>query len=401
MNRIWLILGLCLLTKVVQAQATSQQASNAAPTTRTEILLSDGKAANALAKWLDQLATAKPAEKESWWAKAMPVLAGTLCGGLISAAVSLIGLRMTAKREEQRDTATTAREEQLTTLRADFEKQKVQFSNQLESDLAKLRASLEEARDAAKDRRGAELEELRASLQITPQVFKARQERLEKFHAPLRALLQQSRGVTDKLCHHVYKLSINKKWPSEVNADPCEYAFLTNEEAAAKKRQGIHPPPEDGKQRDRRLRVWHSDQWNTFRMLDYMPWLISNRDCKVLVDQVMAIGRKQTEIISTYGGLAAVGQEPSPLFGEYLAHFAVLEATYNMPPGNPYPPESQKVGYYPRGMDAAIEQGYLAARNAVAEYEALAAAILTRWSARANPASPHGETNAAASANPL
>jgi hypothetical protein len=135
-------------------------------------------------------------------------------------------------------------------------------------------------------------------------------------------------------------------------------------------------------------------------MLDFMPWLKANRDCKILVDQIIAIGRKKTETISTYSGLAAVGQEPSPLLGEYLAHFAILDATYNNPPEVPPPPESQKVGYYPRGMDATIDQGYVAARKAVAEYESLAARILASWSAHPDAVRQNPEIFEAASAKP-
>lgn len=386
-----LISGLFCLVIHSQAQSPGQigtnapasQGTNAPSIERTEIAVSDGKVSDALVKWLDKLATSKPEEKETWWSKAAPMLAGTVIGGVISAAVTFLGLWMTGRREAQRDKETSTREEKLTNLRADLEKQKVQFLNQLEADLAKFRAGLDENRDAAKARRDEQLEELRANLEIAAQVFKNRQERLEKFHAPLRALLQQSRGVTDKLCYHVYRLSRNKKWPSASKPDLREYAFLTREEAESNKRDGVHPPPEDGKQRDRRLRVWDDNKWVTFRMLDFMSWLKDNPECRVLVDQILAIGRKKTAVISTYGGLAAVGQQPSPLFGEYLAHFAVLEAIYNNPPPEPALPESQKVGYYPRGMDAEIEGGYVQARAAVAEYESLAATILTRWSSRA------------------
>jgi hypothetical protein len=111
-------------------------------------------------------------------------------------------------------------------------------------------------------------------------------------------------------------------------------------------------------------------------MLDFMPWLLRNPSCKVLVDQIMSIGRKNTEIIRKYSGLAAAGQPPSAVFGEYLAHFAVLQTTYEAPPPDPYSPESQKVGYYPRDLDAEVEKGYKSACDAVVPFESLASSIV-------------------------
>jgi hypothetical protein len=95
----------------------------------------------------------------------------------------------------------------------------------------------------------------------------------------------------------------------------------------------------------------------------------------------MEIGAKKTEIIQTYSGLAAAGQNPSPVFGEYLAKHAVLKAKYETPPAEPYTRESQKVGYYPRGLDDEVEHGYNLARTAVQEFESLTAKVLTEITA--------------------
>jgi hypothetical protein len=376
MRVLLLLLGICLSSTLLYgqkpeaSQTPTVNALHAAPTenapaARAEVMVPESKLTDALTRWIEKLAQKK--SPESFWDKALPALLtliGTVVGGAITALVSLIGLRSTIRRDENREKETSKREEMLASLRAENEK-----------NLSTLREDWEKTRAEAAAKREERLEELKASLEITRELLKSRQERLEKFHSPLRALFQESRGVTDRLSYHVYRLSRDKKWPSGNEPDPREYAYLTDVEVREDKKLNLHPPPDD--KQDRRLRVRESERWRTFRTLDFMPWLKQNPECRALIDQIMEIGRKKTVIIQKYSGLAAADQNPSPVFGEYLAHYAVLKSIYDSPPAEPYAPGSQ-VGYYPRGLDQEVENGYDQARKAVGEFEVLAVNVISR-----------------------
>jgi hypothetical protein len=362
--------------KVSSQPQTAAAPQNTAPSTYAEITVGDSKLSEALGKWLEKLASEKPPDKETSWDKAFPTVVGAIVGAVISAVVSLIGVWTALKRDENREKETTRREGDLAKLRADLERDKLGFANALEKELTDLRARLEEARDAASGRRDQQLEQLSASLEIARELLKSHQQRLEKFHAPLRALFQQSRGVTDKLHYHVYRLRMEERWPNASAPDQRKYAYLTDEEVKRSRPEDVHSSVDSEYSPGSRLCVWYDERWCKFRMLDFMPWLLENPNCRALVDQIMMIGRKNTEIIRRYSGLAAAGQPPSPVFGEYLAHFAVLQTTYDAPPQQPYPPESQKIGYYPRGLDAEVEKGYTDACAAVAPFESLTTRVL-------------------------
>lgn len=180
---------------------------------------------------------------------------------------------------------------------------------------------------------------------------------LQRFHAPMLAFSQQRDGIVKKVTQHVWRLweKHDGSWP-----DQREYKLMTSAEAT-----GGALDPVLGNQRLLYIRV--GDDWKRFRMLDFMPWLKREESCHALLRQVMTIGKLQAELIHAYGGLAAGGDEPSPLFGDYLAHFAILQATYDQPPDRPHDPESQDSGYFPAGLDLEIKRGYERAMERIEE----------------------------------
>jgi len=211
-------------------------------------------------------------------------------------------------------------------------------------------------------KRDLALEKLRAQLAVDEDVRQLRFERFQKYHAPLYALFQQSRGITDKLYHHTYSIRNSPIWKGY------ELAMMTSEQAEAGTpvTQERINDPNGGR---RRVYVRDDGCWKTLRMLDFMPILLKDSASKVLIEKILEIGRNIVKIISRQGGLAATGRDFSPLLGQYLAHFAILEGIYMHPPEDPFPPESQGVGYYPLGLDEEIAAGYLASRDQVKLYE--------------------------------
>jgi hypothetical protein len=125
----------------------------------------------------------------------------------------------------------------------------------------------------------------------------------------------------------------------------------------------------DPKAPRRRVYILHKGKWEILRMLDFMPILLKDKSARQLVDVIIEIGRKKSALISKHGGLAASGQDPPPVFGQYLAHFMILEQLYNHPPTEPFEPGSQKVGYYPMEFDEIVDKGYQRALADVAQYE--------------------------------
>ena len=65
-----------------------------------------------------------------------------------------------------------------------------------------------------------------------------------------------------------------------------------------------------------------------------------------------------TEIISKYGAFAVREDVPASVYGEYLAHYAILTHLYNENRTEPYEPSKHKIGYYPRELNKEVERGY-------------------------------------------
>lgn len=243
--------------------------------------------------------------------------------------------------------------------------------------LQQERAGFDRALQQERARSEEALESTRARLIVAEAVRKIRVARLQKFYAPLSALMQQSRGVSNKLFLRIYDTRTDPRWqdwelkmqrltPAHALAAPADGTPPTTAEAQASTsdhqrvsiRRRVRPagePPDAG--------------WKILRTLDFLPIIKRDPPSDQLVKLIISIGQQAAGVISKHGGLAATGQEHSPLYGEYMAHFAVLDDMYKNCPSEPYEPESQQVGYFPIGFDRIIEADYKKARTDVAQYE--------------------------------
>jgi hypothetical protein len=322
--------------KIENKKIDSQQ------TSKVELSFSDTKINSDLVTILKEYINKKE-EKKGLWSNILPTLIPYVAGGLIALILPLMTLRHQKRREL--------------------------IIDQKDIKLEELRNSLASSREIAlleaNRKRDISLEETRTKLGTAREKLDLERRRLENFYAPLLALFQQSRGVTDKLCQYFYDEYKKNKWND--CSPKYEFEFMTSEEAEKGVCNKINPA---GIMPDRRLYVKTNKGWIKFRLLDFMPWLLKDRYCRALVDQIIRIGERKVEIISKYAGLAAVsGERPSPLFGAYLAHYSLLTTIRGTPPNDALEPESQKVGYYPRGLDDEVLRGYDKAREDINKWE--------------------------------
>jgi hypothetical protein len=196
--------------------------------------------------------------------------------------------------------------------------------------------------DAIKGQRERELERLRATLEQHRQSLSILTQRFDKFDAPLWALFQQSRGVTDGLMQYIHQQSTNKMAP---------WTAVNLRLTTSQDRQ--------------QLEVKHHESWFKFRMLDYMDLLNADTYSKELVEAILDIGKEKCRIIREHAGYASASGEFSKKLGEYLAHYAILQTISKQSEPKRYPPESQKVGYYPRGLDDEIKNGFISTNTEI------------------------------------
>jgi hypothetical protein len=178
---------------------------------------------------------------------------------------------------------------------------------------------------------------------------------LECFFAPLHALLQQSEGITEKLRTQLYE-------------DAANYRAVEDAASGRKKPQ---------------IR-WSDGQWHDFRLLDQMPALKQNPIYKPLIDEVMRIGTEVTGLIQKYGAFSADKGADISVYGEYLAHYAILRTIYNDPRTEPYPPGKHKIGYYPRTLNTVVEERYQELVEDLKPYFQASAAVLAELKQKAD-----------------
>jgi hypothetical protein len=106
--------------------------------------------------------------------------------------------------------------------------------------------------------------------------------------------------------------------------------------------------------------------WKGFRLLDQFPAVKANKRASALADYIVQIGERMTRIISKHAGLAS--EELIPLLGQYMAHYAVLSTIHRGGETQPYEPGWHKMGYYPRELNAKIEEGYREVNHIINEY---------------------------------
>ncbi len=235
-------------------------------------------------------------------------LAATITGGLITAAVTILTLWFNAKREAKR-----------------------------EQDRMSHEAKLKEHEATAKAQQQHELTRMEAATTYANKLLDLRLKQLELFVAPLHALLEQSRGLYEKLV-------------TQLLEDKENYQEVTD--------------PEVGK----KLQVrWHNE-WHDWRMLDQMPPLKGNPLYGPLIAEIIRIGKEMTVLIAKYSAFSLDDSAVSDVYGEYLAHFAVLQSIYKNPRTEPFAPGQHKIGYYPRRLNGIVKARYLKLQQELQPY---------------------------------
>lgn len=177
------------------------------------------------------------------------------------------------------------------------------------------------------------------ALAYTTKMLNLKMRQLEFFYAPLLACTQQCKGIHAKLTHYLFQ-----------KAPPDTYRWHKDEKGGEW------------------LEIKHEGVWGEYRLLDQLPVLKTDPRAMALVDQILEIDAEMVKIIRRHNGLAAVETTISPLYGKFLGHYAVLSLERKGPAGTAYAPKSQEIGYYPRELDALIDDEYNKARCAVREY---------------------------------
>jgi hypothetical protein len=185
--------------------------------------------------------------------------------------------------------------------------------------------------------RAVELAKQQAVFQHTEKIVEFRLRQMEQFYAPMFALLGQSKGLYDKM---LYQLTQD---------EPQRYKLTAPDPEGFQ----LHVRAKDG-------------TWKGFRLLDQLPAITSNPKALALVDRIVQIGEQMTKIISEHAGLASEGL--IALLGQYLAHYAILSTIYKQGETEPYEPGWHKMGYYPRELDAKIEEGYREVSRFIDQY---------------------------------
>lgn len=186
--------------------------------------------------------------------------------------------------------------------------------------------------------RTLELARQQAIFQHAEKILEFRLKQMELFYAPMFALLEQSRGLYDKMLDQLAYDEPNR-YKRLAESDPEGYRF--------------HVRAKDG-------------SWRGFRLLDQLPAVRTNPKALALVEAILQIGEQMTKIISKRAGLAS--QDLVNLLGAYLAHYAVLSTIHKRGETEPYEPGWHKVGYYPRDLNAKIAAGYHEVSQFIDEY---------------------------------
>lgn len=257
--------------------------------------------------WISFLSkqTTEKTKKPIDWTAAI----SALVGGLLTAIVTFGALYFNSRREDKRLLAETTLERQ------------------------KLDAEAERQRERARTE---------GQLSYAAKFLELRLNQLQLFYAPLNALLQQSKGVYEKVDQLLLK-------------DPSTYRKVSDlGSKGGRTKLQIYWP--------------ETDEWLDFRWLDQLPSLKKDQRVKPLVDEVMRIGKEMTRIISKYGAFAASEELPSDIYGQYLAHFAIITSVHNDPREEPYKPGEQEYGYYPRELNSVVKAGYESTLAALKPY---------------------------------
>jgi hypothetical protein len=165
-----------------------------------------------------------------------------------------------------------------------------------------------------------------------------RMTQVQKFHAPMFALLRQSKDLYDKTLEQL------------VEDEPSRYRKV---------------PKPAGK--DFRWEVLDKNGvWQGFRLLDQFPAIKKNLKALALADKNLELGASICMVISRHAGYAS--ESIVDMLGQYTAHHAILSTIRNGTESEPFEPGWHKVGYFPFGLDTKIAEEYHEISRSIDEY---------------------------------
>ena len=103
-----------------------------------------------------------------------------------------------------------------------------------------------------------------------------------------------------------------------------------------------------------------------FYLVDQLPAIKGNTSAMQLVDLMLELGKSMCTIITMHAGLAS--EDLIEMLGEYMAHHAILSAIRSGPETTAFEPGHNKLGAFPRGLDARIEEKLKALSKEIDDY---------------------------------
>lgn len=241
------------------------------------------------AAWFQTLRklTEEKSQKGFDWSNAF----STFVGGFVSAVVAFVTLWLTGKRDDKRLAIQLEQERERRNHESNLALKKLEIEHQqslqklgaehLQQE-QKLRIEHEQAKQklAIEHRQSLEEAQLGAEITYADKLLELRLKKLELFYAPLHSLLQQSKGIYEKL----------------------QIQLLEDRE---------HYQQRDDPNFGKVLQVLWKGKWEDWRMLDQMPVLKRDPLYQPLVAEVLRIGKEMTEIISKHGAFAVRQNVPA------------------------------------------------------------------------------------------
>lgn len=379
----WLLLAFMLVNLGCEQHPLAQDRPAPSQLPAQTFTAEDERAAWILA--LRKMAEGKSKENYDW----RPIV-GAALGGVFTLIGVFLTMRSTEARERDRLNAEATRNHEQMNHQGGLEKAKIDAQSKVESERLSHQAELERLKLEADATLARDTSTTEARLGYTDKLLDLRLRQLEQFIAPLRALLKQSQGVTQKLQLQLAKNTSLYNWEDPV------------------KKRG--------------LRIVINGISHDFRLLDRLPALKNDPEAGPLIAEIIRIGKQITKLISKNAGLAlselsedadktpaaafgnhaasesastsrndaaAVTESPSNLpdtLGKYLAHFAILQRINADKGTTPYDPGTHEIGYYPRELNNLVEKEYRQLLGDLRPYFETSAAVLAELKRRAEAA---------------
>lgn len=183
-------------------------------------------------------------------------------------------------------------------------------------------------------------------------IILAQSKRREELYAPLRAHLAQSKEVYDQMCRQLKEVDSGEKydWFDDPKSTSGKSFFVIG-------KNGEREP---------------------FRLLYKLPDVYGKGyGIDPLVDEILRIGLQMVKTIKKSVGLVLPDQEDlNRTLSEYLAHYVVMkeirDAVKNNGLYNRY-----TVGYYPRGLNKLVDEGFQRLTNEISQWEDLIGSLST------------------------